>query len=303
VLKESPLRYVPDARRFQGSFLIALEDANAPRIVRDLPMPITIAVTSDADSVTPHELAMDSTNRLARVVVIASEPQDSVRVRIVPGFDMRADVSIWLPVKPTIVLSRLPARLAGLGIQTVNVMVSVHGDSRRDSTRVGLSADHGAFEPPEVVVPRGGHATARLRTDGIGTASISATSPGIDRADATIQYGWPSDFLALALVGGGIGALTSQLSRKRRGKARLVARRVLAGSALGFAAAVVYFGLGVNLLGISIQNQLFNHSAVFGLALLGGMLGIPALAQTGAAKSLLGVTDDETGRKPKGGSS
>ena len=222
------------------------------------------------------------------------DPRDSVRVQILPTFRLTEDVAVWLPVRPTVVLEKLPSSVAGFGIQTLNVMVSVLGDLRRDSVRVALTATPGFIEPNEVTVRRGGHANATLHSTGSGQATISATSPGVDRADAAIQYSWPVDFLVLSLLGGGIGAVTTQLSRARRSKTRPW-RRFFAGCLAGFVTAIAYFGLGVNLLQLHIPNQLFNQSTVFGLALLGGMFGIAALANTNATKAFFAASESPGG--------
>ena len=120
-------------------------------------------------------------------------------------------------------------------------------------------------------------------------------SPGIDAGSATIDYSWPLDFLALALVGGGVGAVTTQVRRKRWSSNAL--RPFVAGCMVGFAVALVYFGLGVNLLGVHLQSQVLNQTTIFGLALLGGLLGIPALEATKASKRVPGGEAN----KPSGG--
>jgi len=51
-------------------------------------------------------------------------------------------------------------------------------------------------------------------------------------------------------------------------------RVIVYGCILGLIVAVVYYGLGINLLKISFENRGYNGAIIFGMGLLAGFMGI-----------------------------
>lgn len=96
----------------------------------------------------------------------------------------------------------------------------------------------------------------KLRSAGLGAAVLTARAPGMAAVRTTIVYGWPFIFVAAALLGGVLVALV---------------------------VCVVYFGIGINLLQFQVDLRYFNEIAVFALAVLAAMFGIPALTALGTS--------------------
>lgn len=283
IIKEE-MRYQRDERMFRGTLLIALEDVDASTEERPLWGPIRINVATQGDQVDPSQLDVLQTNTLSSVNVVARDPQDSVRTQVVPTFDLRG-IDVWLPVRPTILMPNPRKSAAGLGVSTVPLTVTVRGRALKDSVRVLVTTDRGSVEPYEVVIPPAGIGRVQLRTEGIGRATISASSGGLDSAEIGIDFDWPIVFLLAALAGGAIGGVAVQLRRKRRAHTGLL-RPAIVGAVIGFVAAIVYRALGINLISIAIHSTSSDEASVFAFALLAGALGIPALANTKAASRL-----------------
>jgi hypothetical protein len=272
------LSYVRDSGSFLGSMLIALEDQDAPGDNENLSGPIRINVSSQGNVVSPDTLDVTHTNLPPiRVRVRASPALDSVAMRVIPTFDMRGE-NVWLAVRPTLLIPNLRRRAPGLGVARVPFQVTVAGRTYRDSIRVSVSTNMGSLDRDEVMIPPGGSAIVHLRTEGSDSATVRASSPGMNDAIETIHFEWPAAFLAFALVGGGVGGLAAQLSRRGRRRSVLV-RATVVGMLIGFTVAVVYAALGLSLIAMKIPAFRNDEAAVFAFALLGGALGIPAFVR------------------------
>jgi hypothetical protein len=283
-LYEGGLRYRPDRDLFQGSFEIALEDSSSPGVERELSRAVKIRFGGDADSIDPSSVELRRTNsQFERVNVLARTVRDSMRVDIVPTFDPRG-VSLWLPVQPALAFEPPPARIQGLGVETATLVLSVRGRLPADPVTVTLSADRGSLDTNQVTLGPGGAAVARLRSSGRGPARIRAVAPGFQVAETRIEFGWPIFFLLAALSGGLVGGLATTTSRQSARKRRPLGAVLLHGVLIGLVAAVVYFGIGLNLLQFDVRVAHFNEIAVFAFAALGAMFGIPALSGTSGSK-------------------
>jgi hypothetical protein len=275
LMKEHSLKYSPAEGVFSGSILVGLEDSLAPALRQHLDIAIPLTLVSDGDSIDPDTLRLSFTNQpFVKATVVASVPRDSVRVHVVPSFDPRG-TDIWLPVRPSLVFLTPKPTASGFGIETIPLTVSVIGAAIKDSVMVTLATDQGSLQQNRVAIDPGGSATVRLRSAGLGPAHIRATSPGMDAAEATVRYEWPISFLLAALLGGAVGGLAKGATQRRR--AAGLRRAVLVGLLIGFVVAVVYFAVEVNLTQFSVKAQFFDEAAVFALALLGGLFGIPLL--------------------------
>ena len=278
-----PLRYERATNQFHGTLLIALEDEDVADQVRQLSGPIPIAIASPADQVTPSDLSVMHTNLPPmRVAVLARDPVDSVRLQIIPNFDLRG-VAVWLPVTPALVIPNVRSTAPGLGVSTTPLNIAVRGRVVHDSVRVLLATSRGSLSTQEVVIPPGGIAHVELRSEGVGSATITASASGTDSAETTVTFTWPVLFVVLAIAGGALGGLTSTVSRKRRARTGAT-RPVLVGALIGFVVAIVYRALNINLTGFQLPVLSSDEAAVFAFALLGGAFGIPTLAQSPAAK-------------------
>jgi hypothetical protein len=278
-LYEGGLRYRPDRDLFQGSFEIALEDSSNPGVERELSRAVRIRFGGDADSIDPSSVELRRTNsQFERVSVVARTVRDSVRVNIVPTFDLRG-VSLWLPVQSALAFEPPPERIQGLGVETATLVLSVRGRPPAEPITVTLSADRGSLDTNQVTLGAGGATVARLRSAGRGPAKIRAFAPGFQSAETRIDFGWPIVFLLAAVSGGLLGGLATTTTRRQPGrKRRPLGTALLHGVLIGVVAAVVYFGIGLNLLQFDVKVAHFNEIAVFAFAALAAMFGIPALS-------------------------
>jgi hypothetical protein len=278
IIRDSPFRYEQDRGSFRGSLLVGLEDGLAPAIRKKIDAtPLTLV--SEGNNVAPREVRIGYTNYpLESVIVIASAPTDSVSVRVIPSFDMRGTV-VWLPVHPALVFDSPPKKAAGLGIQTVTFQVRVIGASLRESLTVTLAVDEGSLKEDRVKVGPAGSATVHLRSRGTEAAHLVATSPGIDTATATIQFGWPVSFLVAALLGGAVGGATQHVRRNTRWQTGFV-RSILLGLLIGFVVSVAYYAVDVNLLPFTVTTQFFDEAAVLAFAMLGAFFGVRKVKAT-----------------------
>jgi hypothetical protein len=277
-LPGGPLRYRTETDDYTGSFLLGLQDSAHPSTIRELSAPVRMRFAGDADSVTPDSVVLRETNaQMERIQVLARVAFDSVRVLIVPGFDPRG-VSVWLPIQAALAFDQAPRSVQGLGVEGATLVVGRRGTKSRDSVPVTLSISRGSLETNQVVVGDAG-GVVRIRSAGLGPATISARATGLCPAEVTIVYRWPIAFVTAALLGGLLGAFVAHMHVRRRSSASL--RRYLGkGVLVGLLTCLVYFGLGINLLEFDVNVQFFNELAVFALAALAGAFGIPTLSKT-----------------------
>src|SRR5215204_1249301 len=273
---EGPLRYTSKGDQFVGSFLLGLQDSVRPTDPQELGSPVRIRFGGDADSITPDSVVLRVTNsQMERVRVFASSALDSLRVVIVPAFDPRG-VGVWLPIQPALAFEQTPDQIQGFGIEGATLVIGTRGVRSRDSFPVILSIDRGSLEANQIFVSSGG-GVVKLRSAGLGPATVSARAPGWLPVQTTINYQWPFVFLTAALLGGALGGVAASVQGRRRSRStvlRFVTRGILA----GLVVCVVYFGIGINLLQFQVDVRFFNEIAVFALAALAAMFGIPALS-------------------------
>ncbi len=267
------LRWDPDSSTFRGALFIAIEDSLRRRESRPLPTPVRFQLLAEA-SLTPERIELAHTNLpLQRVDLVARNVSDSLRVQIVPEFDVNG-TDVWLPVEPSLVVEA-PPRIQGWGVGTARVIVRVIGASGRRPAAAGLSSSAGELETIAVAIGDAGTGTTRLRSGGVGPATITASAPGFGDARATVEFVWPYVFFVAALSGGLFGGLGAAAhGRKARHKARW-GEHALKGVFTGVIAAVAWYALEVNLLQLDPGIPRFNELGVFAFAALGGYFGIP----------------------------
>jgi len=273
---ERPLRYSSKGDQFVGSFLLGLQDSVRPTDAQELGSPVRIRFGGDADSITPDSVVLRVTNsQMERVRVFASSALDSLRVVIVPAFDPRG-VAVWLPIQPALAFEQTPRRIQGFGVEGATLVIGTRGVQSRDSFPVLLSINRGSLEANQIFVRSGG-GIVKLRSAGLGAATVSARAPGWLPVQATITYGWPLIFLTAALLGGALGGAVAAVQGRRRSRSTVI-RSVARGILVGLVVCVVYFGIGINLLQFQVDVRFFNEIAVFAFAALAAMFGIPALS-------------------------
>jgi hypothetical protein len=271
------LRWEPDSGVFRGAIFLAVEDSLRRSESRPLPTPVRFQLLAEADRVQPDRIELKHTNfPLQRIDVATRNVSDSMRLQIVPEFDL-SGVEVWLPVEPSLVLQATPRRIQGWGVGSARVSVRVIGASARARNVVGLTASNGDLETDTVTTGGAAIGSTRLRSSGIGPVTVTATAPGFSEAVSTIEFVWPIFFLLAALLGGVFGGLAAAAQNKKGRRRARWAEFAMKGVFAGGLAALAWYALGVNLLDINVGMPRFNELAVFAFAALAGYFGIPRL--------------------------
>ena len=273
------LRWEPEQRVFAGAIFLALEDSMRRRESKRLQTPVRFQVVgTDADSIDPSEFALEHTNfPLRRVNVTARRVTDSLRVHIIPEFDV-AGVDVWLPVEPTLRIEATPPRIQGWGVQTAHIVVRAVGASASRPESATVISTAGDLDSVVVALGAGGTGSVKIRSRGTGIARLDATATGWADGQTTIEYVWPWVFVLAALLGSMFGGLVSAVLEQRGRKRIRWGEHALKGMLAGILAAVAWYALGVNLLQIDVGVPRQNELAVFAFSALAGFFAPRMLA-------------------------
>ncbi len=274
------LRYDADEELYRGSFYLALEDTLNRGRSQQLAAAIRLQLAGDADSLRPATVSFAHTNfPLQEITVATRHVTDSLRVRIIPEFDL-SGVDVWLPIAPSLVFESRSKSIAGFGIGSTRLALGVRGSRPSTPVLVTLDADRGTVEPGQVELGPDVAGSVRVRSAGVGPVTVRAFSPELGSAEIGLDFTWPLLFLLAALLGGGFGGLTGYIHARRAKGGASVRDHLLTGVSSGVLAAIVYYALGVNLLDVQIDVRYFDEAAVFAFAALAGVLGLPVLGAT-----------------------
>jgi hypothetical protein len=285
------MRWEPDAGVFRGALFLAIEDSLRRSESRPLPTPVRFQLLAEADTVNPAELSFEHTNfPLRRVEVTARRASDSLRVHLIPEFDVEG-TDIWLPVVPFLEVETTPLRIQGWGVQTAQVVVRVAGTTAATPTMVNLTSSSGELEALDLQIGAAGSGATSLRSAGAGEAVLRASAPGLGEATTTIVFVWPWVFLLAALLGGVFGGVAAAAQHEGRAGSSRWSTSALKGLFVGVLAALAWYALGVNLLQLELGVPRQNELAVFALAALAGFFGVPRMKSRGAEeKAMASVT-------------
>jgi hypothetical protein len=269
------MRYDPATGLFRGSVLIGLEDS--VRRTEQVPLsPVELEITSDADEVDPARVRITHTNiPYATITVRASDPDETVSMRVRPMFDPRGHDASVPVLRPSIIIEPSPRRIQGFGLETTVLTVTPPAVLAGQPVTVTLSADPGALDTTLLTIASGGVGVTRLRSTGTGGSLVRARAGAVASGEARVSFAFPWPFLLAAVVGGAVGAvLRARRHRERPGRLRLFPVDLLVGALLGVVVAAGY-AVGVNFLGLVLSVRV-GEAAVFVLAAVGGYRGAPA---------------------------
>jgi len=234
--------------------------------------PMPLELHSDfLDNIQPSSLSINHLNLPSTSVDIsARDVRDSVQIRIVTEANSDG-YETYLNVEPALNLFTERRRLQGLGIQEIPIQVNWKGSSSDESKTVNISSSKGSVTPNSVELSYNSPAIVYLRSEGLGNASITATTSGTQSNTLQINYIFPWLFLLFSIAGGFLGGTAKYFTLKEKPKSFLA---TTAGSlSIGLLGALAYFVLGINLLNIEFSST-FNEFAVFGISALIAFFGI-----------------------------
>ena len=274
---EQPLHYNDSLKKFIGQlgFLLMSESGN-----NDPPgEPVSIEVLSnEVSSIKPESFKIDHLSiPSARVELIADQVNDSASVKVITASNPNGYIT-YLKVEPALEIFTDQTTLRGFGIQQVPVTARFVGSNSSDSAQVSFSSQKGSVTPNSVYVHYNKPATVYLRSEGIGNSKLSATSNTIKIYDLNFRYVFPWLFLLASILGGLLGSLAKYLLAVPDKKSSV--KPIIGGILIGFIGAIAYYGLGVNLLGISLSAGL-NELAVLALSALCAYFGISLIKLDG----------------------
>jgi hypothetical protein len=269
ILVSQPLQREPNGQ-FAGELLIGVSEVAATNEARDLPTPLMfqIAGTTKSD---PERVVLDTTSPpFRRVKVWLNAAQGAAARLLVLSLLDKGGTPIEVPVAPALDVDTASASIEGWGLETTKVEVSISNQSNAANRRVTLHvAPSGYLDRSVLKLDQDGAAEAELRSDGVGTAVIRATSSGFAPASARVTYRLPVRTLGASMAGGLLGSLVSFMVGPRRRKPRWVP---VVGAALFGVLVFALYVVGINLL--PLQPKVTVGAAfVFAVSALAGWLG------------------------------
>lgn len=275
---EQPLQYNDTMKKFYGQlgFLLAINNG----AILPLTDPVNIEVMSnEVSSIIPGALKIDHLNIPSTKIALAADMvRDSAEIKVIttsnPG-----GYTTFLKVTPRLVISTNQTTLQGLGVEEVPVNVMFEGSSSSDSVTVNFSTQKGVVTPNSISVHYNKPSTVYLRSDGLGHSNLSAITSSFPNSNVLIfKYAFPWLFLLAAIGGGLVGSVAKYLIAVKNNQSML--KPIVGGILIGIIGAVAYYGLGINLLGVSLSPAL-NALAVFALSGLCAYFGISLLKPGG----------------------
>jgi hypothetical protein len=274
---EQPLHYNDSLKKFiaQLGFLLISESGN-----NDPPgEPVSIEVLSnEVSSIKPESFKIDHLSiPSSRVELIADQVNDSASVKVITASNPNGYIT-YIKVEPAFAIFSDQNTLQGFGIQEIPVTARFVGSNSSDSLQVNFSSQKGTVTSNSVYVHYNRPATVYLRSEGIGNSKLSATSNTIKIYELNFRYVFPWLFLLASILGGLLGSLAKYFLAVPDKKSSV--KPIIGGILIGFIGAIAYYGLGVNLLGISLSAGL-NELAVLALSALCAYFGISLIKLDG----------------------
>jgi hypothetical protein len=245
VHRSAGLHWRPDRARFSGELLVGLLDRENPQARESLDgaaIPVQLLAPPGALDRTDLTLARIGAP-FERVNVEVDVSGDPFTVDLVSQIDPdlpRAELRVF---RPRVAISA-PSALQGLGVEEAVVTVSAVGVNLRPGEVITLDLDNGWLADRTVVVDETGTASTRIRSDWLGTGTLSVLAPAIYEAEPKqIQYTAPVRFLAATLIGAMLGALVLvyMLKRSEQGSKRAYGMDWIVGVIIGAGATTMAY--------------------------------------------------------------
>ncbi len=215
------LRYDSRRRAYVATLRIGLRDTlSVATSRRAISPPIHLSIGAAADSVAPERLEIVETNVFTtQSRLLSTRVNGPMRVTVWPDFAPDG-VELWIPLVPDYVQVRVDRpSIAGFGLSVANVTVSLSPGALapNDSLAVTLASTGGSFDGGPIVWPKGdAPATATLRSEGVGTKTITATAEPFVEGTAAISFAFPRGLFGGAMLGALVGSALAVMRERKR---------------------------------------------------------------------------------------
>jgi hypothetical protein len=241
--------------------------AESPPIQKTLSVPEEIIVSFGLESI---PLEIKQINWPPQDVEIKlKDPLDSLEIKILTITNPQG-YQKFLLVEPSIFLSSGRSVIQGFGLQTIPISVALKGITSYKRVPVNIQTSLGVIDSTSFSLSDNKPMEVNLRSESLGNIDLKVFNTTYASNAISIKAIFPWVFLICALIGGLIGGIGNKLNNKEK----ITVWTIILGCIFGLIAAVAYWGLGVNLLGISIENGILNEAMVLGVGLIAGYFGI-----------------------------
>ncbi len=265
VLAGRRLAYDSARDMFVGSIRVGVSDI-VPGPPRDLVTPITFYVI-DAEEAEPSEIRVERTNGLKEIAVRLAAAPGGATIRIASDLSPEG-MPITLPLIPRLSADPGNTSVEGWGLGATDINISVVGLDRPAGRMVTLRTTSGYLTPSRVKLDDFGMASTTIRSDRLGPARITASSPGLQVAAAEVDFRLPYLTAISSLLGALLGALVRLFGGRRRGS---FIRSLIAAAGAGILIFALY-AIGVNVLPVT-PSVTVGLVLVFAVSGLGAYLG------------------------------
>ena len=268
-LSGKKLIYDAASKMFTGTIWLGVAEIVAGRPPRALVTPVDFEVL-DADFAEPSQIRVERTGapyKLVKLRLAAALDGGTVMVasNLVPE-----PIKLELPVSPALLVDAGQSAIEGLGLGTSEINVSLVGVAKPQGRVVTLRTSSGYLGASRLRFDENGMASTSIRSDGLGNAVITASSPGMAAVSADVAYQLPLITFLASIAGGLVGGFIRVGTRPPRRKWSAF-RLLIVAMLLGLLVFALY-AVGVNVLPVK-PSVTVGAALVFAVSGLGAFLG------------------------------
>jgi hypothetical protein len=211
VLKD--LRYQESSHRFEAQIAVGLTNPDAPTDRSVLGDPLSLLISANADEVTPTKLQISQLGDPQVVSIATASPATPFFVSAGTIGDQGDKMEI--PVeRPQLMVQPSQKEIDGWGLAKTVIQIQAPGMTEAAAQPITLNTSQGEIVPTPVKLDANGQAWAQLRSDGTGTAIITAAGGPFQPGTASVEFVMPVSFLIATLLGAIVGWVVKIRARR-----------------------------------------------------------------------------------------
>lgn len=263
VHKTAGLYWQRDKQNFIGELLIGVIDRENVQATGPLSINVPVQLLAKSGSLERKELKIDHIGSpLVSVAIQTDNPDDPFKIQLVSQVDANLPPAELVVNRPRLTLSA-PSSIQGWGVEVARVTLRGSNTELQPGNTISLELDRPGLLESTSQVQADGTATMRLRSSGLGNATLSIM-PGVYSAEPKIiRFVLPWAFGISTLIGASLGALVFAL-RRRTSKMKYWIIGLLIGSV---GTVMAYVGLRLPVW-IPVPEHLVGEAVPFALAFL-----------------------------------